>query len=213
MVGESYMMGPPPYKMHEYEESPRPKGLLNLVKFGFKNFCHFFYRLFYIFGLVWETSPFILIGLSLLAVMQGVLPVLTALLSKDIINSLQESYGAPESTFTTVLILLVVLFVYKFSDGLIARINAAVTRIAGELVVNTTRLKIMAKAQQIDIASFDRPDFYEKLENANREAGIRPIQILGATFTLLSKLISIVFFAVELSGISVLAAIIILVLS
>lgn len=38
-------------------------------------------------------------------------------------------------------------------------------------MVNHIKLKIMNKTKDVDLASFDMPGFYEKLENANREAG------------------------------------------
>ena len=59
--------------------------------------------------------------------------------------------------------------------------------------------KIMVKAKELDMASFDSPAFYEKLENANREAGNRPIQILSATFSIVSAIITLVSYIVILA--------------
>ena len=61
-------------------------------------------------------------------------------------------------------------------------------------MVRTVKLEIMEKAKELDICSFDLPAFYEKLENANREAGMRPIQILSATFSMFSTVITLVSF-------------------
>ena len=63
----------------------------------------------------------------------------------------------------------------------------------------------MKKAKEVDMASFDRPDFYEKLENASREAGMRPIQIINSTFSIMSTLISAISFIVILWAVSPIA--------
>ena len=57
----------------------------------------------------------------------------------------------------------------------------------------------MQKAKEVDLASFDRPDFYEKLENANREAGTRPINVLSSTFSTISNLITLISYIVILA--------------
>ena len=75
----------------------------------------------------------------------------------------------------------------------------AVTRIAGEKVVRYVRVQIMTKAKEIDLAAFDLPEFYETLENANREAGTRPISVMSATFEAVSKIISLVSYLVILA--------------
>ena len=88
-----------------------------------------------------------------------------------------------------------------------------VTSIAGELVVNHIKLMIITKAKTVDQRSFDSPAFYEKLENANREAGMRPIGILTATFNVLSAVISVISFIVVLGTLSPYAPLIIIAVS
>lgn len=173
----------------------------------------FFVKLFYIFSLVWETSPAILIILSVIAVVQGFLPVAGAFLSKNIINALQMYSGVESGKFITVIWLLIAFFIYRFFESIISKLDTAIKRVSGDLVVNTTKLKIMKKSAEIDIEKFDMPDFYEKLENANREATNRPIMILGAAFSLFSAAISLVSFIIIISQISIWAALLMFVLS
>ena len=71
----------------------------------------------------------------------------------------------------------------------------------------------MTKAKEIDLADYDRPEFYEKLENASREAGHRPIQILNASFRIISTAISMVSFILVLIAVNPVAPLIIGVLS
>ncbi len=188
----------------------KPKRLSEYPKYICKRIAAFMSRLFYIIGLVWETAPLIFIAMAFLCVLDGVFPVIGAYISKDLLNaiaSLLADTGLDLSAgFLTVLkpvaLLLLFQFLYLFGLRIIERANRTVNAIAGELVVNHIRLKIINKAKTVDMASFDRPEFYEKLENANREAGMRPIGILTATFNVISAIISIVSFVVVLATLS-----------
>ena len=215
---------PPPFK--EQKKPERPK---NLKEF-FGVIGTFFARLFYIVRLVWETNPWILILLAFFCIADGLLPVLGAYISKDLLNAVSDalhdgeamnaiSSGAfsfsslVEGFLGVVVFLLIFYFVYQFLHKILARISNTVKQLAGELVCNHIKLKIIEKAKSVDLASFDRPEFYEKLENANREAGMRPIGILNSTFNIFSATISIVSFAVILVTLHPLAPIVIAVMA
>ena len=181
----------------------------------------FFSRLFYIIGLVWQTSPSVLVAMCALCILDGVLPVIGAYITKYLMNGIADliadspviSDSIATDLFVTlrvIVFLFVLEMIYLFLRRILGKINTMVTSIAGELVVNHIKLKIMVKAKEIDQASFDNPAFYEKLENANREAGMRPIHILTATFKVISGAISIVSFIVVLSTLSPYAPVIII---
>ena len=183
---------------------PPPKGVRDLPRFFRELLGGFFHRLFYIFGIVWKTSPFILIAMSLIAIFEGVVPVLGSLISRSIVNRLHEESGTLESgeigAFLggAVFSLLVVLFSYRILRNIVTRVHNALTRIAGEKVTRTVKLQIMHKSKELDLASFDLPEFYEKLENANREAGNRPISVLSSLLSAISTVISLVSYVIVL---------------
>lgn len=161
--------------------------------------------------MVWKTGRWILIALALIALLEGVLPIVGAILSKDILNELQNiisqrvAADVSGQAFTAVfwgsmvMLLLIFYFLYRILNQLVSRINTAVTRIAGEKVVRYVKVQIMEKAKEVDLASFDLPEFYEKLENANREAGTRPINVISSTFNTISKTITLISYIVILA--------------
>ena len=163
---------------------------------GLKTFGGFFYRLFYIFGIVWKTSPWIMIAMSLIALIQGLLPIVGSLISRGIMNCLQSDFGTltPGDIAgffgSAVFTVLVIRLLYRVFNKIVERVNNAITKIAGEKVTRTVKLQIMEKSKHLDLASFDSPAFYEKLENANREAGTRPITVLSSTLSTISHVIS-----------------------
>ncbi len=197
---------PPHHGSHEHERHG--------LRYFFKDMIlGFFGRLLYIVSLVWEAKRSILFVLALLCLLDGVLPVVGAYIGAELLNRLGLAITGQLQSFTQILYPLIALFLHQFFNKITSRISQMTTRIAGELVSNHIRLKIICKARNVDLGSFDRPEFYEKLENANREAGHRPIQILSATFSVVSAAISVVSFIVILAGLHPGAPLLILVMA
>lgn len=171
----------------------------------------FLSRLAYIFTMVWKTGKWILISLVLISLLEGILPIVTSLLSKDILNELQNVISArvlAEASGTVaavtlwgslVMFLLIFFFLFRILSQIISRLNTAITRIAGEKVVRYVKVQIMEKAKETDLSSFDMPEFYERLENANREAGNKPIMVLSNTLKTISTLITLISYIVILA--------------
>ncbi|MBE6595251.1 MAG: ABC transporter ATP-binding protein, partial [Ruminococcaceae bacterium] len=204
-----------PTGQYEYEKVAPPRSLLDVPRFLKELLGGFFSRLFYIFSLVWKSGPVFLFLMCFVALFEGCMPVLGSLLSSLILNELQIiiTESALGKTFelaaflgSAVMLLLILFFSYKILSKVVTRLSNAVNRMAGERVVRHVKVEIMQKAQALDLASFDQPAFYEKLENANREAGNRPISILSSTFSVISTVISLVGYVVILASALPLAA-------
>ena len=197
--------GPPPGFRFQYAKITPPKNVADVPRYLKELLGGFFVRMGYIFKLVWKTGPWILFAMLFFAVFQGIMPVVGSKISESVLNALQSQYGLFEGDFaaffgSAVFYLLVFMFSYNILTSIVNTLKNTVTRIAGELVVRTVKLEIMHKAKELDLCSFDLPAFYEKLENANREAGMRPIQILSATFSVVSTVITLASFIVILAA-------------
>ena len=204
-------MGRHPFGKPPRDGLEKPKKLRDVPRYAMKRIQGFFSRLFYIVSLVWAAAPAMLVIMMLLCFADGVLPVLGAYISSELLNSVASLIGASRLdsvyadifvTMKPLILLFVAYFLYAFLKKVLARLNSMVTSIAGELVCNHIKLKIINKAKETDLGSFDRPEFYEKLENANREAGMRPIHILSSTFGVVSAFISAISFVVVLATLS-----------
>ena len=198
----------------------KPKRLSEYPAYMKKKVSGFFSRLFYIFALVWQSAPAVLIAMMLLCLLDGVLPVIGAYISSYLLNEISDlitdrNLGLiTESAFAVMkpLIFLFILnLIYLFMKKVLSKVSTMVTGIAGELVVNHIKLLLIGKAKTLDTRSFDDPTFYEKLENANREANMRPISILNATFSLVSAIISAVSFVVVLANLSPIAPMVVMI--
>ncbi|MBR6786992.1 MAG: ABC transporter ATP-binding protein [Clostridia bacterium] len=209
--------GGPPSEASEKLKEPLPKSLREVPGYLKRLFKSFFSRLGYIMRLVWEAKKSLLLLMVFTAVFNGVSPVIAAYISANLLNSVANvlTLEAPEvSEISRILLPAMVLqFGYMFLVSLINSISHYITRTSSEVVTNYVKCKIMNKAREIDIASFDMPEFYEKFENANREAGSRPIEVIRSTFSIVSTLISAVSFIAILAAIAWFAPLVVIVLS
>ena len=198
---------PPRGARFQYTQVAPPKRITDLPRYLRELLGGFFGRMGYIIRLVWKTGHWILFAMMFFAAFQGVMPVVSARISQLVLNAMQETalQGSFEGNFAAffghaVFLLLVFMFVFNIVNSLVNTLKNTVTRMAGELVVRTVKLEIMHKANELDLCAFDLPAFYEKLENANREAGMRPIQILSSTFSIISAVITLISFVVILAS-------------
>ncbi len=202
-------MGPgmPPMRMNNDKlKEPLPKSLKEVPDYLKRVISKFFKRLFYIFRLVWNAAPWILILLMVIALFNGLLPVVTAFVAAELLNVLADAFTAANTggqlPFGEIITLLILQFGCIVANSFFNHLNALVVRISGELVTNHVKTIMMQKAKSLDLQSFDKPDFYERLENAQREASMRPVQIINSTFSSVSTAISMISFIAILFTVS-----------
>ncbi len=203
----------PPLTPNMKSRIQKPKSLRDTPRYVFEILRDFFTHLFYIVRLVWETNPWILAAMMLFAILNGVIPAANSIVGASVLNTLAGVITGDTVSFMPVVYLLIIQFALIFSSSIVGNIEGIVTNIAGELVSNHIKVKIMNKAKEIDLSDFDKPSFYEKLENASREAQSRPISILRSTFELISSIISISIFIAVLSAVHPLASLVVFLLA
>ena len=204
-------------KMQEKLKEPKPQSIKEVPAYVCRIVTKFFQRLFYIFKLVWETKPWILLFMIFMALWNGVSPVISQYIGALLLNALQDAYisitTGGENLFDNVVKLLIFQFAFNFASSTISRVGNIINNISSELVINHINLKIMYKAKEVDLASFDDPEFYARFENAKREASIRPLHILNNNFNIVSTVISMVGYLAILWNVAPLFPIIIIVFS
>lgn len=209
--------GPPPFDSHARLKEPLPKSIREVPAYLRRVLHGFFYRLGYIIRLVWDAKKSLLLLMIFMALFNGVSPVISAYIAANLLNRIAEVLALGSKDFEQIIHILLpamlLQFGYMFFVSLINTVSNIVVRISSELVTNHVKCRIMDKAREIDISSFDMPQFYEKLENANREASMRPIQVIQSTFDIISTIISAVSFVVILLSVAWFAPLVVILLS
>lgn len=196
------MTRPPRGPNYDKIRPRKPNGIKDLPRYLREVLSGFFQRLFYIFKLVKDANGWILILMMSYSLIAGVIPVISALISRELINSLTDAVTGKAENFDVILKFLLFQFGFIVLSSLINSLYSMIIRLSGELVTNHIKLTILEKTKEVDMSSFDMPDFYERLENASREAGTRPISILQSVFNIISTIISLVSFIIILAEVS-----------
>lgn len=147
--------------------------------------------------LVWDAAPaWTLVSLVILVV-QGLLPVATVYLTRNVVNALVavvESGGDPAvwmPAVTTVALMGLVML----ANGVLGSINAYVRAALGEQVRDQMHGMIHAKALSLDLQFFESPTYYDQLQRASIDAIDRPIGLLDSISRLLQNTITLVAMA------------------
>lgn len=153
--GATYMAEP--YggpKLPFTHEMPKPPASVKDVPRYLKELLGgFFKRFAYIFRLVWQTGHWIPFLLSFVALFKGFTPVIGSLISKSILNELQnviQAGGLPKSSFwsSNILYLLLAFFIYQLMLQIVNTVSRALNRIAGEKVVKAGQNTNYGKIQR-----------------------------------------------------------------
>jgi ATP-binding cassette subfamily B protein len=149
------------------------------------------------FRLVWQANRVATVGLALLTLAGALLPATQAWVGKLIVDgvvaSIQGGHDAEQvSSVFYYLVLELILFLLS------AAINHS-RRLIQQLIqlqlANRVRVEIIRKALTLDMAFFEHPDFYDKLQNARREGGYKPVELINDTFQIVQNVITMISFA------------------
>ena len=207
------MPPPPSHRVNDQYRVKPPKHLREVPGYLKKVVGDTTERMFYIIKLVWEANRGIMFIMAFMTLFNGIMPVIGSLISKEILNNLAKAYGNALTSFHIIAVLLIAQFFYLLFNDAIARIYSTVLQISGEVVANHIKIKLMTKSKQVDLANYDRPEYYTKLENATREAARRPIESLRATFSIVSTVISIISYIIVILAIGIMPALVIIAIS
>ena len=147
--------------------------------------------------LVWQANPVATVGLALLTLAGALLPATQAWVGKLIVDgvvaSIQGGHDAEQvSSVFYYLVLELILFLLS------AAINHS-RRLIQQLIqlqlANRIRAEIIGKALTLDMAFFEHPDFYDRLQNARRESGYKPVELINDTFQIVQNVITMISFA------------------
>src|SRR5213082_1262740 len=155
------------------------------------------------FALVRESSRAFAVGLIALLIGQAALPAAMAWVGKLIVDAVVAAArgGDPAQRWH-------VLRLVALEAGLMA-VSTAMSR--GQSLLrdlmraslgNHVNTLILDKAAALELRHFEDADFYDKMQNARREASIRPLSMALETASLLQQLLILASYAVLLARLS-----------
>ena len=169
-------------------------------KFSLKKLPGTFASLPRVLRLVWSTSAILTTLLGLLSLAQGFTPAIsvtiTALVIDTVVNAIR--------THNTSLIWLPVGLQLGITllSSLLSTLSNIVQQLLQEQVSNRVQLDILKKADTLDLAFFENPEFYDKMRQAANQSTYQPVSMISQTFDLgrtTVTLISLIFLLLHLA--------------
>src|SRR5512132_1754840 len=165
--------------------------------------------------LVWQTDRWATIGLGFLTLGGALLPASQAWVGKLIVDGVVASIqrGAdPEVVRRVFVYLILELALFLLNTGL-NHARRLIQQLIQLQLANRIRGEIIQKALTLDLAFFEHPDFYDRLQNARRESGYKPVDLINDTFLIVQNVIRMISFGARFFRFSPWLVIILLVTS
>jgi ATP-binding cassette subfamily B protein len=142
-------------------------------------------------GMVWDTSPALVSITTALRLIRALLPLAMLWVSKLILDSVVGwiKRGNGDSAGLWKLVALE-LGLAVLSD-LLGRANSLADSLLGDRFTNRVSVRLIEHATQLDLASFEDPVFYDKLERARRQTTGR-IGLLAAVLNVAQDTLSLI---------------------
>jgi ATP-binding cassette, subfamily B, bacterial len=147
--------------------------------------------------LVWQANRVATLGLGLLTLGGALLPATQAWVGKLIVDGVVASIqkgNNPEQARTVFFYLLLELILFLLSTG-INHSRRLIQQLIQLQLANQIRSEIIRKALTLDLAFFEHPDYYDRLQNARREGSYKPVELINDTFQIVQNMITLISFA------------------
>jgi ATP-binding cassette, subfamily B, bacterial len=147
--------------------------------------------------LVWQTNRSATVGLAFLTLGGALLPAAQAWVGKLIVDGVVASIQGghdPEQTKTVFFYLILELVLFLLSTAL-NHARRLVQQLIQLQLANHVRGEIIRKALSLELAFFEHPDYYDRLQNARREGSYKPVELINDTFQIVQNTITMISFA------------------
>ncbi len=146
------------------------------------------------FGLVWQGHKGYTLAIGSFAVVAGLVPAISALISGALINEVADAArtGATDARVQAVIGLAVAQFAVLVASSLMQTLLNINQQALQELTAMRIQRMLMEHANRLDLRFFEDPKFYDSLQQAQQQATFRPLAMVQQMFGLVRSLITFV---------------------
>ncbi len=161
------------------------------------------------FQLVWGADKRSTIVMALLTLLGAALPISQAWVGKLIVDSVVSSVNlkiGPQAGLIAALPYLGIEFALILVGAVISQIRRLAEHVLNARLGHFINSTVIRKALALDLQYFEDASFYDKLQNARREADFRALGIINGGFLVVQNIITLTSFAVALLAFNPLVA-------
>jgi ATP-binding cassette subfamily B protein len=144
--------------------------------------------------LVWDANAGLTLALAVLNLLQGALPAARVWISKLLIDAVVAavSNGTGTAALPEVILLVALQFGISAAGNLLGTASNICQQLLQEQVANRIQLLVMRQANNLDLVFFERPQFYDLLQQVQQGATYRPVQMVQTAFGLIRQVLTFV---------------------
>jgi len=149
------------------------------------------------FHLAWDAHRGATALMTLLTLGGALIPASQAWVGKLIIDSVVASINgqvAAQTGLRAVLPYLTIEFLLILAQSGIAQARSLAEHVLHARLNYSLNTRLIRKALSLDLTHFENADFYDKLQNARREADWRALQIMNNGFYIVQNIITLISF-------------------
>jgi ATP-binding cassette, subfamily B, bacterial len=141
--------------------------------------------------MVWETSPALVSATTLLRLVRALLPLAMLWVSKLILDGVVNWIRRGNGDASRIWKLVALELGLAVLSDLLARANSLADSLLADRFTNRISVRLIQHATKLDLASFEDPVFYDKLERARRQTTGR-IGLLAAVLNMAQDTLSLI---------------------
>lgn len=182
--GHTPVGGPPPT-----DNGPRlsPHALWDNSRTTWRGFVR-------VLGLVWEANWALTVSLAALNLALGAMPAARVWVAKLLVDAVVEAVtsGSGAAALPEVALLATLQLAIGAATNVFSTLANICQQLLQEQVANRVQLLVMRHANRLDLVFFERPKFYDLLQQVQREANFRPVAMIQTAFGLIRGILTFV---------------------
>jgi ATP-binding cassette, subfamily B, bacterial len=157
-----------------------------------------------VMGLVWATSPRLTLALGGASLFQSVTPAAQVWLSGRLIDEVVAGIaaGGDEAHIRTIVFIAIVQLLLLLASSFLQTASNISQQLLQERLAIHVQLEIMRHAATLDLADFENAEYYDQLQQAQRESARRPVEMVSGVFGLGRSLVTFATMVALLLGLS-----------
>lgn len=129
-------------------------------------------------GVIWTASARWTVASAVLMLVLGILPAASVILTKRLVDALQQSIGAGSAGYSIVIVPGMLMLAVLIGQRVLGSVSDWIDVVQTQLVQDHVKALIHAKSTSIDYGFFESPEYHDQLHQANSQASNRVLGLL-----------------------------------
>lgn len=140
--------------------------------------------------LVWSASPALTAGITIVTIAAGITPLANAIIARLLLDSVIEAFI--HHTLTPLWLPIVLQLVVNLLSRVCDTFYTLLQALLQDRMADYIQVLILRKANTLDLAFFEQPEFHNKLHHATEEARRKPLMMIMQTFNMARALVTLI---------------------